>query len=62
MQLAGPPVRDAERLPLVAMPDKCRRLLVERFDIRESASDTRMLALEDMCSSLIADECEYDGL
>src|SRR6185437_15036796 len=38
---------------LIPMPDKMPpALLVERFDIRESNTDTRMLALEDMCSVL----------
>ena len=48
---------------LVAMPDKMPpALLVERFDIRESATDTRMLALEDMCSVLdLPTSAKYDG-
>ncbi|MHB1544489.1 MAG: type II toxin-antitoxin system HipA family toxin [Gammaproteobacteria bacterium] len=38
---------------LVAMPDKMPpALVVERFDIRESINDTRLLALEDLCSVL----------
>ena len=38
---------------LVDMPDGMPpALLVERFDIRESLEDTRMLALEDLCSVL----------
>ncbi len=38
---------------LVAMPDGMPpALVVERFDIRESKSDTRLLALEDLCSVL----------
>jgi serine/threonine-protein kinase HipA len=48
---------------LVAMPDKMPpALLVERFDIRVSTSDTRMLALEDMCSVLdLPASAKYDG-
>jgi serine/threonine-protein kinase HipA len=38
---------------LVVMPDKMLpALVVERFDIREGRNDTRMLALEDLCSVL----------
>lgn len=38
---------------LVAMPDNMPpALVVERFDIRESKKDTRLLALEDLCSVL----------
>ncbi len=38
---------------LVAMPDGMPpALVVERFDIRESKDDTRLLALEDLCSVL----------
>ena len=50
-------------ISLVAMPDKMPpALLVERFDIRESSSDTRMLALEDMCSVLdLPTSAKYDG-
>jgi serine/threonine-protein kinase HipA len=37
-------------------------LLVERFDIRESLADTRLLALEDLCSVLdLPIEAKYDG-
>lgn len=48
---------------LVAMPDKMPpALLVERFDIREGDRDTRMLALEDMCSVLdLPTSAKYDG-
>lgn len=48
---------------LVLMPDKMPpALLVERFDIRENSSDTRMLALEDMCSVLdLPTSAKYDG-
>ncbi|MBN9463533.1 MAG: HipA domain-containing protein [Burkholderiales bacterium] len=38
---------------LVRMPDEMSpALLVERFDIRDRADDTRLLAMEDMCSVL----------
>jgi len=48
---------------LVAMPDKMPpALLVERFDIRENHRDTRLLALEDMCSVLdLPTSAKYDG-
>ena len=48
---------------LVAMPDKMPpALLVERFHIRESKTDTRMLALEDTCSVLdLPTSAKYDG-
>jgi len=48
---------------LVAMPDKMPpALLVERFHIRESKTDTRMLALEDTCSALdLPTSARYDG-
>ena len=48
---------------LVAMPDKMPpALVVERFDIRERHNDTRMLALEDMCSVLeLPTSAKYDG-
>lgn len=37
-------------------------LLVERFDIRDSRTDTRLLALEDMCSVLdLPTSAKYDG-
>ena len=37
-------------------------LLVERFDIRDSVKDTRLLALEDLCSVLdLPTEAKYDG-
>jgi serine/threonine-protein kinase HipA len=46
----GLPVPEAA---LVRMPDDLPpALLVERFDIRNSADDTRLLAMEDMCSVL----------
>ncbi|WP_395687865.1 type II toxin-antitoxin system HipA family toxin [Caenimonas koreensis] len=48
---------------LVAMPDGMPpALLVERFDIRASADDHRLLAMEDLCSVLdLAPEAKYDG-
>ncbi len=54
---------EAPATSLVAMPDRMPpALLVERFDIRASASDTRMLALEDMCSVLdLPTSAKYDG-
>src|SRR5947208_10222415 len=54
---------EAPAISLVAMPDKMPpALLVERFDIRESNSDTRLLALEDMCSVLnLPTAAKYDG-
>jgi len=50
-------------IALIAMPDHMPpALIVERFDIRESASDTRMVALEDMCSVLdLPTSAKYDG-
>jgi serine/threonine-protein kinase HipA len=54
---------EAPATSLVAMPDKMPpALIVERFDIRESNSDTRMFALEDMCSVLdLPTSAKYDG-
>lgn len=48
---------------LVPMPDDMTpALLVERFDIRTSPDDTRMLALEDFCSLLgLPTEAKYDS-
>jgi serine/threonine-protein kinase HipA len=48
---------------LMAMPDQMPpALIVERFDIRERPDDTRMLALEDMCSVLdLPPSAKYDG-
>jgi serine/threonine-protein kinase HipA len=48
---------------LVTMPSKMPlALLVERFDIRNSASDMRGFALEDLCSVLnLPTEGKYDG-
>jgi serine/threonine-protein kinase HipA len=46
---------------LVAMPDGMPpALIVERFDIRSSIDDKRMIALEDMCSVLgVSTEAKY---
>ena len=48
---------------LLAMPDNMPpALVVERFDIREGHNDTRMLALEDLCSLLdLPTTAKYDG-
>jgi len=48
---------------LVAMPDDMPpALIVERFDIRESLEDKRMLALEDLCSILdLPTEAKYNS-
>ncbi len=48
---------------LVAMPDGMPpALVVERFDIRTSESDSRLLAMEDFCSVLgLPPEEKYDG-
>lgn len=48
---------------LVAMPDGMPpALVVERFDIRESVDDRRMIALEDFCSVLdLPSQAKYDG-
>jgi serine/threonine-protein kinase HipA len=48
---------------LVPMPDDMPpALIVERFDIRTSLDDTRMLALEDLCSVLdLPPDAKYSG-
>ena len=48
---------------LLPMPDKMPpALVVDRFDIRNDASDSRMLALEDLCSVLdLPTTAKYDG-
>jgi serine/threonine-protein kinase HipA len=63
MQLGRAAGFEAPAIALVAMPDKMPpALLVERFDIRESAVDSRMLAMEDMCSVLdLPTSAKYDG-
>jgi serine/threonine-protein kinase HipA len=54
---------DAPQNALVAMPDGLPpALLVERFDIRRGANDTRILALEDLCSVLdLPASAKYDS-
>ena len=54
---------EAPATALVPMPDKMPpALVVERFDIRAGKNDTRMLALEDMCSVLdLPTSAKYDG-
>jgi serine/threonine-protein kinase HipA len=54
---------DAPAMALVGMPDGMPpALVVERFDIRESLEDTRMLALEDLCSVLdLPTDAKYDA-
>jgi serine/threonine-protein kinase HipA len=54
---------DVPAAALVNMPDGMPpALVVERFDIRHSPEDTRMLALEDFCSVLgLPTEAKYDG-
>ncbi len=54
---------DAPQSALVTMPDGLPpALLVERFDIRRGANDTRMLALEDLCSVLdLPASAKYDS-
>jgi serine/threonine-protein kinase HipA len=63
MQLGQAAGFEAPAIALVAMPDKMPpALLVERFDIRESAVDSRMLAMEDMCSVLdLPTSAKYEG-
>ena len=48
---------------LMAMPDDMPpALIVERFDIRDGEGDTRLLAMEDLCSVLdLPPEAKYDG-
>src|SRR5262249_46639815 len=54
---------DVPATALVSMPDKMPpALVVERFDIRIGENDTRMLALEDLCSVLdLPTSAKYDG-
>jgi serine/threonine-protein kinase HipA len=54
---------DAPPTALVAMPDGMPpALLIERFDIRRGLNDTRMLALEDLCSVLdLPSSAKYDS-
>jgi serine/threonine-protein kinase HipA len=53
----------APETALIAMPDNLPpALIVERFDIRQSLDDKRMLAMEDMCSVLdLPKEAKYDS-
>jgi serine/threonine-protein kinase HipA len=53
----------APETALIAMPDNMPpALIVERFDIRQGFDDTRMLAMEDMCSVLdLPKEAKYDS-
>ncbi len=54
---------EAPATALVSMPDGMPpALVVERFDIRESLTDARMLALEDLCSVLdLPTGAKYDS-
>jgi serine/threonine-protein kinase HipA len=54
---------DAPATALVTMPDKMPpALVVERFDIRAGGNNTRMLALEDLCSVLdLPTSAKYDS-
>ncbi len=54
---------DAPSAALVEMPDgMAPALIVERFDIRRSPDDTRLLAMEDFCSVLdLPTSAKYDG-
>jgi len=63
MQLGRAAGFEVPSTALVTMPDKMPpALIVERFDIRETSTDTRMLALEDMCSVLdLPTSAKYDG-
>jgi serine/threonine-protein kinase HipA len=49
-------------LPTLAFGSAVPALIVERFDIRESLNDSRMLALEDFCSMLeLSTQDKYKG-
>jgi len=54
---------DVPAAALIEMPDGMPpALVVERFDIRRSANDQRMLAMEDFCSILdLPTSAKYDG-
>lgn len=54
---------DVPPAALIAMPEgMAPALVVERFDIRRSPDDTRLLALEDFCSVLdLPTSSKYDG-
>lgn len=53
----------APNTALVAMPDNMPpALIVERFDIRQSPADQRLIAMEDLCSVLeLPKEAKYDS-
>jgi hypothetical protein len=55
---------DLPAVALVEMPDGMSpALVVERFDVRRTSRDQRMLALEDFCSVLdLPAAAKYDGL
>jgi serine/threonine-protein kinase HipA len=63
LQLGGAAGFAVPRAALVGMPDGMpTALLVERFDIRESVDDKRLIALEDFCSVLdLPTEAKYDS-
>jgi len=63
MELGRASGLEAPATALVTMPDNMPpAFLVERFDIRGSDSDKRLLALEDMCSVLdLPTSAKYDG-
>jgi serine/threonine-protein kinase HipA len=63
LELASACGFDVPAVALVPMPDGLPpALVVERFDIRRGANDTRKLALEDMCSVLdLPTEAKYDS-
>jgi serine/threonine-protein kinase HipA len=54
---------DVPTTALIQMPDNLPpAMVVERFDIRESANDVRMFVLEDFCSVLeLPTTAKYDG-
>lgn len=54
---------EAPASALIPMPDRLpTALVVERFDIRQGPGDSRMLALEDMCSVLeLPTTAKYNG-
>ncbi len=63
LELARASAFEVPDASLVPMPDGLPpALVVERFDIRRGADDTRKLALEDMCSVLdLPTEAKYDS-
>lgn len=54
---------DVPTTALMAMPDGMPpALLVERFDVRQGSGDTRLFAMEDLCSVLdLPPQAKYDG-